>query len=77
VVIVADADEPGQRGATRLSDVLVCRVLAVRIVTPPAGIKDARAWLLAGATRVDVEQTIAAATVRRLTASRKAVQRGR
>jgi hypothetical protein len=38
VVIVADRDEPGRRGADNLASVLVAYTLAVRVVTPPAGI---------------------------------------
>jgi hypothetical protein len=67
VVIVADADEPGRRGADDLASVLVAFAASVRVVQPPAGIKDARDWLRAGATRVDVEQAIKEMQVRRLT----------
>lgn len=43
VVIMADDDEPGQRGAESLAAVLLAYSAAVRIVTLPA--KDVRAWL--------------------------------
>jgi 5S rRNA maturation endonuclease (ribonuclease M5) len=66
-VIVADTDEPGQRGASNLASVLVAYVPAVRVIQPPDGLKDARAWLQEGGTRQDVEKAIAAALVRRLT----------
>jgi phage/plasmid primase-like uncharacterized protein len=66
VVIVADADEPGQRGADNLASALLAYVPTVRGITPPAGIKDARAWLQAGGTRDDVERAIEAAAERRL-----------
>jgi hypothetical protein len=66
VVVVADSDEPGRRGADNLASVLVAYVPTVRVVTPPAGIKDARAWLQAGGTRDGVEEVISAASVRRL-----------
>ena len=58
VVIVADSATPGQRGAIRLAGELrgVCPL--VRIIVPPPGIKDARAWLRAGARRSDIEVTI-------------------
>jgi hypothetical protein len=67
VVIMADADAPGQRGADSLATVLLAYCPAVRIATPPAGIKDARAWKRAGATAADVQAMIDAAPVRRLT----------
>jgi hypothetical protein len=67
VVIVADADAPGLEGAGRLAQVLVGYTPTVRVVAPPEGTKDVRAWLLAGAVRADLEQAIAAATARRMT----------
>jgi 5S rRNA maturation endonuclease (ribonuclease M5) len=62
VVIVADADEPGQQGAAALASVLIRHVTTVKALTPPAGIKDVRDWLRAGSTRERVEQAIAAAS---------------
>ena len=59
VVIVADADVPGQRGAIRLATSLRPHCPSVRIIVPPCGVKDARAWVQAGATRGDIEWTIA------------------
>jgi len=72
-VVVADADEPGGRGAERLAAVLRLYCRAVRIITPPNGIKDARDWQRAGATTADVQAAIDAAEPRRLhvTAERK------
>jgi len=69
VVIVADGDQPGQRGANALAVSLAAYVPGVRIITPPVGIKDARAWRQAGATAADVAVAIDAAPVRRLTIS--------
>jgi DNA primase len=66
VVIVADGDEPGRRGADNLASVLVAYASAVRVVAPPAGVKDVRDWLRAGGGRQDVEAAIQAAPVRRL-----------
>lgn len=66
VVIVADADEVGKRGAANLAAVLAVYVPAVRVIGPPEGIKDARAWLQAGGKRAEVEQVIQATPVRRL-----------
>jgi phage/plasmid primase-like uncharacterized protein len=66
VCIIADGDAPGQRGAGNLAAVLLAYCPAVRIITPPAGIKDARAWKRRGATVADVQAVIDAAPVRRL-----------
>jgi hypothetical protein len=66
VVIVADGDEPGQRGAGNLAAVLAVYCPSVRVIVPPGGIKDARAWKRSGATSADVQAMIDAAPVRRL-----------
>ena len=73
VIIVADGDEPGRRGADNLASVLLIYAPAVRVIVPPDGIKDARDWLRAGGKRADVERVIGAAPVRRLTVQAKAV----
>lgn len=67
VVIVADTDGVGQRGAEALSGVLVTAVPDVRVIRPTAGMKDARAWKNAGATAADINQAIEQARSRRLT----------
>jgi hypothetical protein len=67
VVIVADGDEPGRRGASNLASVLVAYVPTVKVIAPPAGIKDVRDWLRSGGTKAAVEQAVAAAQARRLT----------
>jgi DNA primase len=69
VVIVADADMPGQRGAESLAAALVAYCSEVRIITPPAGVKDAREWKRNGATAADVTAAIDAAPVRKLRVS--------
>jgi 5S rRNA maturation endonuclease (ribonuclease M5) len=66
VVIVADRDEPGQRGAECLAKALVAHCPAVRIIVPPDGIKDAREWKRSGATAADISAAIDAAAVRKL-----------
>ena len=63
IVIVADADAPGQAGAERLADVLVAYV-PVRILTPPA--KDAREWLGLGVAHDEVIAAVNAASARKL-----------
>lgn len=49
VVIVADADDAGRRGSMKIAGALAARCLAVRIIQPPDGAKDARAAVIAGA----------------------------
>ncbi len=82
VVIVADADEPGQRGADRLASVLLAYVPAVRVVTLAA--KDARAWVQfvqagvpeqAAETAEVLNRIIDAAPVRRLSISTSSARR--
>lgn len=55
-VIVADNDEPGQRGAATIATAIRSVAKSVRIVTPPT--KDLRQWLNDGASREDVEALI-------------------
>jgi hypothetical protein len=76
VVIVADADVPGQRGAENLASVLAAYCQAVCIITPPAGVKDAREWKRRGATAADVQAMIDAAPVRKLTVSARIRRNG-
>ena len=66
VAIVADHDEPGQRGADRLAAALLAYVPIVRVVIPPPGVKDAREWKRAGATAADVHLAIGATTPKTL-----------
>jgi len=70
VVILADGDEPGRRGVGDLAAVLLAYAASVRVITPPEGVKDARAWVQGGGTGADVEQAIAAAPARRLVVRR-------
>lgn len=65
VAIVADGDEAGQRGALRLRDGLLI-VAPVRMMTPPIGIKDPRAWVGEGADRASIERVADAAPVHRV-----------
>jgi len=67
VVIVADDDAPGRKGADDLAARLAAYVSAVRVIVPAPPAKDARAWLGAGATAGDVLAAISAAAPRRLT----------
>jgi hypothetical protein len=67
-VVVGDRDGHGrgQDGAHSLARDLALFCRQVRVVLPPAGIKDARAWLNAGATRDDVIAAVRAAQPVRL-----------
>ena len=67
IVIVADADAPGRRGAESLAVVMLAYSAAVRVISPPTGMKDARAWKQSGATPADVLARINAAVIRKLT----------
>jgi hypothetical protein len=70
VVIVADSDAQGQRGARYLASRLVGYVPGgVRIVIPPA--KDARDWVRSGADRLDVLDAIESAPTMTLTYARR------
>ncbi|MCC6321081.1 MAG: AAA family ATPase [Phycisphaerales bacterium] len=51
VVIVADADEPGRRGAGKITAALVRKAESLRTIEPPEGAKDARSAVIAGADR--------------------------
>lgn len=61
VTIMADAGEPGQRGAAALASVLAMYAPIVKVISPPPGISDAREWKLRGATRQDILTAINAA----------------
>lgn len=67
VAIVADADEPGRRGAENLATVLACYAPTVRVVVPPA--KDVREFLRFGGTAAEFDNLIDSAPVRRLRVS--------
>jgi 5S rRNA maturation endonuclease (ribonuclease M5) len=61
IVIFADNDLPGQRGAEKLARELSLYVPRLRVVTPPA--KDVREWKKSGANRADIERAIAEAAI--------------
>lgn len=63
VVVVADRDEVGQSGARVLAAAVRAHCPVVRVLLPPEGIKDARAWKSAGATHADVVAAIREAPV--------------
>jgi putative DNA primase/helicase len=51
VVIIADADDAGRRGAEKIGAELAPRCAGVKIIEPPLGAKDARAAVIAGAVK--------------------------
>jgi DNA primase len=63
IVLMADGDGPGIDGMRRLADVVMI-VAPVRVVSPPAGVKDARAWVVSGADRSVIESAADGAPVR-------------
>ena len=66
IVIAADRDPPGQRGAAKLAEVLLQYAL-IRVITPPEPAKDMRDWITRGCvTAADVAALIDAAPVQRL-----------
>jgi hypothetical protein len=77
VAIVADNDGPGQEGALGLVHRLVIHVPILRLLTPPDGKKDARAWKQAGASREEVLKAIRSAQTHRLSIRTGEVRHGR
>jgi len=57
-VIFGDGDAAGQRGAFALGNTLVAYCPRVRVIFPPAGIEDLRAWVRSGASAADVHGAI-------------------
>lgn len=64
VIICADRDGDGRRGALHLADDLVDRVRSLKVITPPRH-KDVREWVKAGATREVVELVVQGARYHR------------
>jgi hypothetical protein len=75
IVIISDNDAPGRHGAENLASVLAMYAPAVRIIQPPHGIKDARAWRQAGANRGDLERAITVAPARCIVICARRAQR--
>jgi len=57
VVVVADADEAGRRGAEQLAQRLA-PLTRLRVIQPPNAVKDLRAWLRSGASHATVLEAI-------------------
>ncbi|MEO6595761.1 MAG: DnaB-like helicase C-terminal domain-containing protein [Planctomycetota bacterium] len=60
VVVVADRDDAGARGATKLQEALAGKARSVRTIRPVEPHKDLRAWRIAGATLEDINREIEA-----------------
>ena len=71
IVVVSDNDwnGAGQRGAAALASVMRVHCRSVRLIHPPDGAKDARAWVSAGATRADLLEVIGRTNVLSLAVS--------
>ena len=69
VIVVADGDGPGRAGAERIAEALL-PLCPVRIVSPPVGVKDARAWVCGGADRVEILRACGAVPSRHLAIGR-------
>ena len=54
VVVMADNDEVGLAGAKKLANYME-GFSAAWVIRPPDGVKDAREWIVAGASRGDIE----------------------
>lgn len=58
IVIAADTDEAGRKGAADLATVLVLHCETVRIIYPPAPLKDLRQWKQNGLDREKLQSVI-------------------
>lgn len=67
VVVLADGDGPGLNGARRLADTLIEHFPGTKVLQPPPGIKDARAWIRSGGTGREIELRAQARTFHRRT----------
>ena len=65
MVIVADADVAGRRGAESLREALIL-ISPIRMIAPPSGIKDARQWVTSGASRSTIESVADASRLDRI-----------
>ncbi|QDU34897.1 hypothetical protein KS4_29740 [Poriferisphaera corsica] len=66
LVIASDQDEPGQLGAAALAKQLASHGYATLVIQPPAGHKDMRAWLRAGAAASDLANLISVKPMQRV-----------
>jgi hypothetical protein len=79
VVVVSDNDPGGQGrdGALELAGRCRLRCRDVRLISPPEGIKDARAWVRSGARRPDLLRVIEATRPARVAISCRPVEAAR
>lgn len=73
VAIISDSKLQEQRGAQLLSDSLRFYCDVIRLVIPPAGIQDLRAWASKGLTRTELEDLIVNKNILDCVARRKAI----
>lgn len=66
VVLLADNDKVGIESVKRLAHKVIGYAIRLRLMIPPAGIKDARAWVAAGATCDDIVDALDNATEYRI-----------
>ena len=59
VVVIADQDAPGRRGAETVATALLPFVGKLKLIQPPTGIKDLRAWRIAGLTAEGLRAVVA------------------
>lgn len=76
VVVVADNDPAGERGAGSLASTLAVYASSVRIIRPPDNVKDARAWVIAGAKAEHVLDAVAHAPVLPVRYAPRRIERG-
>ncbi|MBE3123709.1 MAG: helix-turn-helix domain-containing protein [Planctomycetes bacterium] len=62
--VVGDNDDAGVMGAERLREALLAARVPCRVLFPPAGFKDLRAWFVGGLTTGELQSAIEAAPVR-------------
>jgi len=73
VVVFADRDAPGRRGADNLASTVVAYAAAVRVLVPPEPFKDIRDWRRAGATASDVRAAIEQARPRQIAVTSRVI----
>lgn len=63
VCVIVENDEAGKLGGNRIAARLATECASVRVITPPQGLKDLRRWVIAGASRQDIEDALGAAAI--------------
>jgi hypothetical protein len=73
VAVFADADAHGggQRGAMKLANAMARAGMPVRVITPPASVKDVREWKRRGMSNADVRAALGGPADRIVTARKE------